>query len=76
MAARALHTLATSLTTALATVWRNTVWFLRGVLGADAYQHYLAHQGRVHPGAEPMSERAFWKDKMDWEDRNPQGRCC
>ncbi|HRO29708.1 MULTISPECIES: YbdD/YjiX family protein [Micrococcaceae] len=72
MAAQALRTLAASLTTA----WRSTVWFLRGVLGADAYQHYLAHQARVHPGVEPMSERAFWKDRMDWQDRNPQGRCC
>lgn len=68
MATRTLH--------GLASAGRNILWFLRGVLGEDAYQHYLAHHARVHPHAEPLSERAFWKDKMDWEDRNPQGRCC
>lgn len=60
----------------LAGAWRNGVWFLRGVLGEDAYQHYLEHHARTHPQAEPMSERQFWKDRMDWQDRNPQGRCC
>jgi uncharacterized short protein YbdD (DUF466 family) len=60
----------------LATAWRGVVWYLRGVLGADAYQRYLEHHTRTHPDTEPLSERAFWKDKMDWEDRNPQGRCC
>jgi uncharacterized short protein YbdD (DUF466 family) len=56
--------------------WRSVLWLLRGVLGADAYQRYLEHQARVHPGSEPLSERAFWRDRMDWEDRHPQGRCC
>jgi uncharacterized short protein YbdD (DUF466 family) len=60
----------------LAGAWRNALWFLRGVLGEDAYQHYLEHHARTHPHAEPMSERQFWKDRMDWQDRNPQGRCC
>jgi uncharacterized short protein YbdD (DUF466 family) len=57
-------------------VWRGILWFLRGVLGADSYQRYLEHHARVHPDAEPLSERAFWRDKMDREDRNPQSRCC
>ena len=60
----------------LVRAWRGVVWYLRGMLGADAYQRYLEHHARTHPGNEPLSERAFWKDKMDWEDRNPQGRCC
>lgn len=60
----------------LKAVWDTTRWYFRGVLGADAYQNYLAHHERTHPGIPPMTERAFWKDKMDWEDRNPQGRCC
>ncbi|PFG40281.1 uncharacterized short protein YbdD (DUF466 family) [Georgenia soli] len=60
----------------LVKAWRGVVWYLRGVLGADAYQRYLEHHARTHPGHAPLSERAFWKDKMDWEDRNPQGRCC
>ncbi|GAA0201422.1 YbdD/YjiX family protein [Glutamicibacter creatinolyticus] len=50
--------------------------FVDGVLGADKYQHYLEHHRRQHPGEEPMNEREFWKDYTDWQERNPQGRCC
>jgi uncharacterized short protein YbdD (DUF466 family) len=56
--------------------WHGFVWFVKGVLGEDAYQVYLAHHRSAHPGAEPMGEREFWRDKMDRQDRNPQGRCC
>lgn len=63
-----LHTLAQG--------WAGVVWYLRGLLGEDAYQRYLAEHARSHPDHEPLSERAFWKDRMDWQDRNPQGRCC
>ncbi|MDU2316806.1 MAG: CstA-like transporter-associated (seleno)protein, partial [Cutibacterium acnes] len=24
----------------------------------------------------PMSEKAFWRDQCDRQDRNPQARCC
>ena len=50
--------------------------FVDGVLGADKYQHYLEHHARTHPGQTPMTERAFWKDYSDWQDKHPQGRCC
>ncbi|NKX56329.1 YbdD/YjiX family protein [Arthrobacter mobilis] len=56
--------------------WQGFVWYVKAVLGEDAYQVYLDHHRRVHPGTEPMSEREFWRDKMDRQDRNPQGRCC
>ena len=50
--------------------------FVDGVLGADKYQHYLEHQARTHPDQKPMSEREFWKDYTDWQEKNPEGRCC
>lgn len=50
--------------------------FIDGVLGADKYDRYLAHHSANHPDLDPMSEREFWKDYSDWQERNPQGRCC
>ena len=26
-------------------------WYVRGVVGADAYERYLEHQQRVHPAS-------------------------
>ena len=50
--------------------------YLEGVLGADKYRVYLEHQALTHPGVEPMGEREFWRDYTDWQEKNPQGRCC
>jgi uncharacterized short protein YbdD (DUF466 family) len=58
---------------------KDVVWFCRGVLGADAYEKYKAHVEAEHPrdAAEwLMSEKEFWRDRTDRQDRNPQGRCC
>ncbi len=58
---------------------RGLGWFLRGLLREDAYERYLEHEashgrGPGDPGV--MSERAFWRDSTDRQDREPQGRCC
>ena len=50
--------------------------FLRGVMGADAYERYVQHHERVHPGEPVLTEREFWRQKADDEDRNPSARCC
>lgn len=55
---------------------RSFVRYFEGVLGADKYRVYLAHQARTHPGTAPMTEREFWRDYTDWQEKNPQGRCC
>ena len=55
---------------------RGIVRYLEGVLGADKYRVYLEHQARTHPGVAPMGEREFWRDYTDWQEKNPQGRCC
>jgi len=49
---------------------------MSGLMGDDAYAVYVAHQRRTHPGAEPLTERQFWRQKMDDQDRNPGARCC
>jgi uncharacterized short protein YbdD (DUF466 family) len=71
---------------------RSVVWFVRGVMGEDAYEKYLLHYEAVHGGGDgeghnlaehgdgtappPMTEREFWRDHSDRQDNNPQGRCC
>jgi uncharacterized short protein YbdD (DUF466 family) len=69
----------------LSTGARHLAWFLNGMLGGDAYEKYTAHHRAVHAGhagdgTEPreklMTEREFWRDRTDREERNPQGRCC
>ena len=58
-------------------------WFMRGVMGDDAYDKYKAHHEAIHDpdaaacdGPAMMTEREFWRDQTDRQDINPQGRCC
>jgi len=66
---------------------RHAAWFVRGVMGEDAYEKYLLHHEAVHGSGgdgdsdtvdapAPMTEREFWRDHSDRQDANPQGRCC
>jgi len=64
---------------------RGVVWYVKGILGEDAYEKYVAHHtascetdaarldGAQHP---LMTAREFWRDQTDRQDQNPQGRCC
>lgn len=60
--------------------WRRRVrqgWQMwRGIVGADAYEVYVEHQQRVHPGEPVLGKRDFWRDKTDRQERNPTTRCC
>lgn len=51
-------------------------WYVTSLMGDTAYSTYLAHQRRTHPGAEVLTERQFWRQRMDDQDRNPGARCC
>ena len=65
---------------------RGVVWYLKAILGEDAYEKYAAHHAARHAAAlaaDPscaahavMTEREFWRDQTDRQDKNPQGRCC
>ena len=54
--------------------WSLLRWWVRGITGADAYDNHVEWCRRT--GHEPMSERDFWRDHCDRQDRNPQARCC
>ncbi|WP_431803684.1 YbdD/YjiX family protein [Microbacterium sp. bgisy203] len=76
-------TLRDAAATALAQVWRaggravrGIHWYMTSLMGDTAYATYVAHQRRHHPGETPVSERQFWRDRMDDQDRNPGARCC
>ena len=61
----------------VAEVARGIRWYVRGVMGEDAYEKYLLHAATAHDAQTPvMSEREFWRDHTDRQDANPQGRCC
>lgn len=51
-------------------------WFWDGMTGADKYKKYLAHHQASGCKAPPMTEKEFWRDVTDRQDKNPQGRCC
>ncbi|TFD07357.1 YbdD/YjiX family protein [Cryobacterium sp. TMT1-21] len=62
---------------------RNVAWFVKGVMGEDAWDKYKAHHESLHAtdaaacdSPRMMTEREFWRDQTDRQDINPQGRCC
>jgi uncharacterized short protein YbdD (DUF466 family) len=53
-----------------------TLWYVREVMGENAYDHYLAHQGRDHPDEPVLSRREFACRRMDEMEIRPGQRCC
>jgi uncharacterized short protein YbdD (DUF466 family) len=51
-------------------------WYVRQVMGDDAYPTYVAHQRAAHPGCDVVSEREFWRARHAEQDANPGSRCC
>ncbi|QYM64853.1 MULTISPECIES: YbdD/YjiX family protein [unclassified Microbacterium] len=72
----AATTLLRTLLSAAGRIGRGIRWYMTTLMGDTAYATYVAHQRRVHPHEEPMSERQFWRQRMDDQDRNPGARCC
>jgi uncharacterized short protein YbdD (DUF466 family) len=52
------------------------LWYLREVMGENAYEHYLEHQRRNHPNDRVLSRREFERRRMDQLDDHPRARCC
>jgi uncharacterized short protein YbdD (DUF466 family) len=52
------------------------LWYLREVLGENAYEHYLEHQRRRHTEEPALSRREFERRRMDELDDHPRTRCC
>lgn len=55
---------------------RGFVRFFRDVMGEDAYRKYQEHHAASGCSSPPLTEREFWRDKMDRQDANPGGHCC
>ena len=53
-----------------------TLWYVREVMGENAYDHYLAHQRRDHPDEPVLSRREFECRRMDQLEIRPGQRCC
>nr|WP_292892826.1 YbdD/YjiX family protein [Microbacterium sp.] len=45
-------------------------------MGDRAYEVYVAHHRIHHPDVPPLTERRFWRQRSDDQDRNPGARCC
>jgi uncharacterized short protein YbdD (DUF466 family) len=56
--------------------WRAFVWYVKGVLGENDYDHYVAHQRTRHPGEAVLSVGDYWKQRYAAQDIDPGGRCC
>jgi uncharacterized short protein YbdD (DUF466 family) len=50
---------------------RNILWYARELSGESAYDNYLAHRRRTHPGEPVLTRREF-----DALKTQPQVRCC
>ena len=48
-----------------------TWWYVKAVMGEDAYDQYLAHRQRLHPGKPVLTRREFEQAKT-----KPNVRCC
>lgn len=56
--------------------WAEAWWIARGVVGANAYEVYLAHHRGTGCTHAPISEKEFWRQKYAREDADPGARCC
>lgn len=64
------------LAAALARAGRGVHWYLTSLMGDRAYETYVAHLQRQHPEVAPLTERQFWRERMDEQSRDPGARCC
>jgi uncharacterized short protein YbdD (DUF466 family) len=55
---------------------RGVLWYLRELTGEADYDRYLIRHAREHPGAEPLSRRAFERARTDRTTAGPGSRCC
>ncbi|MCL1840172.1 MAG: YbdD/YjiX family protein [Propionibacteriaceae bacterium] len=49
-------------------------WYVRELMGDTAYQRYLARFAVEHHDHEPLSEREFWRQRID--NQPMDSRCC
>ncbi|MFF0911809.1 YbdD/YjiX family protein [Microbacterium enclense] len=55
---------------------RGLRWYVTTLMGDRAYDVYVAHHRAHHPDEPPVTERQFWRQRTDEQERNPGARCC
>jgi uncharacterized short protein YbdD (DUF466 family) len=48
---------------------------VRRILGVPDYERYLAHVQVAHPGQAPMTEKEFFRERLEGRAK-PGSRCC
>ncbi|WP_125772696.1 YbdD/YjiX family protein [Antribacter gilvus] len=56
--------------------WRALTWYVKGVLGENDYERYVAHLRRAHPGAPVPDVGEYWRTRYAEQDAHPGVRCC
>jgi uncharacterized short protein YbdD (DUF466 family) len=57
-------------------LYRGVCWYLREVSGETAYDRYVEHLRRDHPGEPVMTRRDFERRRQDARENTTQARCC
>ena len=55
---------------------RGVTWWIRSVMGDNAYARYVQHLALHHPGETPPTEREYWRERYAEMDAKPGARCC
>jgi uncharacterized short protein YbdD (DUF466 family) len=57
---------------------RRLAEFARLLVGVPSYDRYAAHVRRHHPGTEPMSREAFFRERLEarYGGKGKANRCC
>lgn len=57
--------------------WLGAVrWYVHELMGDTAYARYVRRHASAHPGAEPLSERDYWRKRTANQEAAPVSRCC
>jgi len=64
--------------TRLRAIWRFARDAAAQLVGMPSYDDYLAHMRSHHPGREPMSREAFFRERLDarYGGKGRISRCC
>lgn len=49
---------------------------LRAITGDDAYERYIAHRTREHPGEQALDRRSFYVREQERRFSGGPTRCC
>lgn len=56
--------------------WQKVGEFVRAVIGAPSYEHYLEHMRLAHPGMTPLDREDFMCSRLHARYSKPGARCC